>query len=68
MRLFGRHKSRESETQHCPRCGQLVTANEGLTCPMCGWDLRDAYQGPASPAPDQTTATTGPTGDGQEPS
>lgn len=67
MRLFGSHKAQESETHHCPRCGQLVTEAEGLTCPMCGWDLRDAYQGPTSAAPEQTTATTAPTGDTQEP-
>jgi hypothetical protein len=44
MRLFKRKK--ESGSAMCPRCSQLVSDDEGLVCPMCGWDLRDAYQGP----------------------
>jgi hypothetical protein len=63
MRLFKRKKP---EIALCPRCSQLVSDADGSTCPMCGWDLRDAYQG----APYQATArapsadapvTTGPT-------
>lgn len=46
MRLFKRKKSAAIP---CPRCSQLVSEADGLTCPMCGWDLRDAYQGPATP-------------------
>ena len=42
MRLF---KRRKPATTTCPRCSQLVS-DEAVTCPMCGWDLRDAYQGP----------------------
>jgi hypothetical protein len=42
MRFFKRQKSAGSP---CPRCSQLVT-DDKLTCPMCGWDQRDAYQGP----------------------
>jgi hypothetical protein len=48
MRLFKREKPEASA--QCPRCSQLVS-DGGLVCPMCGWDLRDAYQGPAI-APD----------------
>ncbi|HKE79324.1 MAG TPA: hypothetical protein VKB54_08455 [Solirubrobacteraceae bacterium] len=43
MGLFKRKKESGSM---CPRCSQLVSDDEGLVCPMCGWDLRDAYQGP----------------------
>ena len=42
MRLFKRKKP---ATTTCPRCSQLVS-EEAVTCPMCGWDVRDAYQGP----------------------
>ena len=56
MRLFKRNK--ESASTMCPRCSQLVSDDEGLVCPMCGWDLRDAYQGP-------TAATVGGGQDGQ---
>ena len=45
MRLFKRKKA---EASLCPRCSQLVADGDGLVCPMCGWDLRDAYQGPTS--------------------
>jgi hypothetical protein len=56
MRLFKREKSTSSP---CPRCSQLVAA-DGLVCPMCGWDLRDAYQGPAlSPEPADGGQDTG---------
>jgi len=59
MRLFKRKKSAVSL---CPRCSQLVTEADGNVCPMCGWDLRDAYQGapyqtPASDPHDQTTGS-----------
>jgi hypothetical protein len=47
MRFFKREKSAGSP---CPRCAQLVSDRQ-ITCPMCGWDVRDAYQGPkAEPA------------------
>jgi hypothetical protein len=49
VRLFKRKKP---EISLCPRCSQLVSDADGSTCPMCGWDLRDAYQG----APYQATA------------
>ena len=44
MRLFKREKSAGSP---CPRCSQIV-ADDVNACPMCGWDVREAYQGPAS--------------------
>jgi uncharacterized paraquat-inducible protein A len=49
MRLFKREKSKTAEDaqlQTCPRCGQLVAEDASHACPECGWDLRDAYQGP----------------------
>jgi hypothetical protein len=49
MRLFKRKKP---EIALCPRCSQLVSDADGSTCPMCGWDLSDAYQG----APYEATA------------
>jgi rRNA maturation endonuclease Nob1 len=54
MRLFKRKKP---EVSLCPRCSQLVTDADGNVCPMCGWDLRDAYQGPSyqPPASDPRT-------------
>ncbi len=48
MRLFKRKQ--ESDGQACPRCAQLVAEDEGSVCPMCGWDLHDAYQGPSADA------------------
>jgi hypothetical protein len=65
MRLFKRKKP---EVSLCPRCSQLVTDADGNVCPMCGWDLRDAYQGPSyqppvsdpqDPTPARTAATDG---------
>ena len=44
MRLFKRKQ--EPPRERCPRCGELVAQSDGLMCPMCGWDLREAYQGP----------------------
>jgi hypothetical protein len=63
MRLFKRKKP---EVALCPRCSQLVTDADASVCPMCGWDLRDAYQGapyqtPASDPHGQTAANTAPT-------
>jgi hypothetical protein len=58
MRLFKRKKPQGSL---CPRCSQLVTETDALVCPMCGWDLRDAYQGPTSAPHGQTPATIAPT-------
>jgi hypothetical protein len=58
MRLFKRKKPRGSL---CPRCSQLVSDADGLVCPLCGWDLRDAYQGAASEPHGQTPATIVPT-------
>jgi hypothetical protein len=60
---MGLFKRKEPQGAPCPRCHQLVSERDGLTCPMCGWDLRDAYQGPAAdPAqrrtPDQSGAPT----------
>jgi len=46
MGLFKRKKSKGSP---CPRCAQLASESDAFTCPLCGWDLRDAYQGPAYP-------------------
>jgi hypothetical protein len=57
MRLFKRQKSAGTS---CPRCSQLVTAGDGDVCPMCGWDMREAYQGPAT-APHSPTSTSEPT-------
>jgi hypothetical protein len=56
MRLFKRKKP-EGERSPCPRCSQLVTDANAVACPMCGWDLGDAYQGPTS-APHGRTADT----------
>jgi ribosomal protein L37E len=42
VRLFKRKKT---EVSLCPRCSQVVTEADQTVCPMCGWDLRDAYQG-----------------------
>jgi len=47
MGLFKRQKSAGTP---CPRCSQLVTDDNADVCPMCGWDIREAYQGP----PDRT--------------
>jgi hypothetical protein len=63
MRLFKRKKP---EIALCPRCSQLVSDADGSTCPMCGWDLRDAYQGapyqpPAGNQSAPAPATIGPT-------
>ena len=44
MRLFKRKQ--QPEPIPCPRCSQLVLEDAGSLCPMCGWDLHDAYQGP----------------------
>ena len=56
MGLFKRQKSAGSP---CPRCSQLVTDDRGDVCPMCGWDVREAYQGPASsPQPHESAADT----------
>jgi hypothetical protein len=42
--LFNRKKKPESDLRACPRCSQLVAA-EADDCPMCGWDLSEAYRG-----------------------
>jgi RNA polymerase subunit RPABC4/transcription elongation factor Spt4 len=47
MSLFKRQKSAGVP---CPRCSQLVPDDSGDVCPMCGWDVREAYQGPATAA------------------
>jgi uncharacterized paraquat-inducible protein A len=44
MRLFKRNK--DEELSSCPRCSQLISDDHAVVCPMCGWDLADAYQGP----------------------
>jgi rRNA maturation endonuclease Nob1 len=47
MRLFNRKKSEDdSQLARCPRCSELVAEDATHACPSCGWDLRDAYQGP----------------------
>jgi hypothetical protein len=46
VRLFKRKEKAAPEP--CPRCGQLVLEEKGSTCPMCGWDVHDAYQGPVT--------------------
>jgi hypothetical protein len=55
MRLFKREKPTGSP---CPRCSQLVSADVDA-CPMCGWDVREAYQGPAPSQLSPATALTG---------
>jgi RNA polymerase subunit RPABC4/transcription elongation factor Spt4 len=57
MRLFKRTKPQGSL---CPRCSQIVTDPDALVCPMCGWDVRDAYQGPAIAQHAQAPATIAP--------
>ena len=41
MSLFKRQKSAGTP---CPRCSQLVSEASHDVCPMCGWDVREAYQ------------------------
>jgi RNA polymerase subunit RPABC4/transcription elongation factor Spt4 len=54
MSLFKRQKSAGTP---CPRCSQLVSDDSGDVCPMCGWDVREAYQGPpAAPQTDESPA------------
>jgi hypothetical protein len=55
MRLFKREKPMGSP---CPRCSQLVS-DDVDACPVCGWDVREAYQGPAPAQPSPVTAMTG---------
>lgn len=60
MRLFKRKQ--ESEPTPCPRCSQLVLEEAGPLCPMCGWDVHDAYQGPTvadDPGHEHAGARTG---------
>ena len=45
---MGLFKRKQPEGAACPRCGQMVSESDGLTCPLCGWDQREAYQGPAT--------------------
>ena len=52
--LFKRQKSMGTP---CPRCSQLVTDDNADACPMCGWDVREAYQGPATASNGPTTPT-----------
>ena len=54
MGLFKRQKSAGTP---CPRCSQLVTDDNADVCPMCGWDVREAYQGPPTAPNGPTTAT-----------
>jgi hypothetical protein len=42
MGLFSRKKKPERDMRPCPRCTQLVEL-QADECPMCGWDLREAY-------------------------
>lgn len=63
MRLFKR-KSTEAQTQPCPRCNQLVSEADGSTCPMCGWDVHEAYHGP--PRTSDTEAADRSTSDREE--
>jgi hypothetical protein len=63
MRLF---KRKQPDISLCPRCSQLVSDADGSTCPMCGWDLREAYQGapyqpPAGNPRARASVTIGPT-------
>ena len=58
MRLFKR-KGPLTDLEPCPRCSQLVGGADGSTCPMCGWDLHEAYQGPTRTAGDEATETPG---------
>ena len=44
---MGLFKHKKSAGTTCPRCSQLVSDDSGDVCPMCGWDVREAYQGPA---------------------
>jgi ribosomal protein L37E len=60
MRLFKR--KHQPEPIPCPRCGQLVSEDAGSVCPMCGWDVHDAYQGPASNAAAGAQVTGAPSG------
>ena len=54
MRLFKREKSQGTS---CPRCSQILADGSGDVCPMCGWDVREAYQGPAISSHGQSAAT-----------
>jgi hypothetical protein len=59
MRLFNR--KRKPQGSLCPRCSQIVSDADVLVCPMCGWDIRDAYQGAAGAPYGQGPATIAPT-------
>jgi rRNA maturation endonuclease Nob1 len=61
MGLFKRQKSAGTA---CPRCSQLVTEANADVCPMCGWDVREAYQGSASSPLSQAAATSDSSGAG----
>jgi ribosomal protein L37E len=52
--LFKRQKSTGTP---CPRCSQLVPEESHDVCPMCGWDVREAYQGPAVSPHGRSAAT-----------
>jgi RNA polymerase subunit RPABC4/transcription elongation factor Spt4 len=58
VRLF---KRQQSEGTSCPRCSQIVADSDGDVCPVCGWDVREAYQGPATLSHSQAAARTDPT-------
>jgi hypothetical protein len=58
VRLFKRQKS---DGATCPRCSQIVSVSDGDVCPMCGWDVREAYQGPVASPHGQVAATADPT-------
>jgi hypothetical protein len=45
MGLFSRKKKPERDMRPCPRCTQLVDLDAD-ECPMCGWDLSEAYHPP----------------------
>ena len=55
MGLFKRQKPAGTP---CPRCSQLVTDDNADVCPMCGWDIREAYQGPPTAPLSQAAATS----------
>jgi len=47
MGVFDRFFRREEKTKpSCPRCGAPEPVAGAIACPACGWDLREAYQGP----------------------
>jgi hypothetical protein len=62
MRLFTRKKPQDPPLERCPRCSELVADDPSHACPYCGWDLREAYQGPRAVSHGETGPAAAPPG------